>query len=209
MLTDQSTSVKRNELPGKEFFEIIMKRVRNVPFSYVIKMTTGREVYSVEKEDDAVIQEIYNKAKEVIREAEGKDFSSLRPNEISNRLEDMLRAKLGGAIPENKVAGYPNIVIERVGKTYYIEVKLSEEGQLNSSFRTFYYEPVELTKVKRDARHIIVGFIHKNRVMKGFKIIDASKIKVNLKCEFNASNMELYKPENILREYPETVKLLT
>lgn len=30
-------------------------------------------------------------------------------------LEDKLRTKLGGVIPENKVAGYPNILIERKG----------------------------------------------------------------------------------------------
>jgi hypothetical protein len=189
------------ELPGKEFFETIMKRIRGVPFSYVIKMTTGCEVYPVTDRDTDVIQEIYEKAKAVVQEAEDEDFSSLRPNEISNRLEDMLRTKVGGVIPENKVAGYPNLLIERKGKSYYIEVKLAEEGQLNSSFRTFYYEPVELTKVTRNAYHIIVGFIHRMKSIVGFKIIDASKINVNLKSEFNASNLELYKRENILREF--------
>jgi hypothetical protein len=110
--------------------------------------------------------------------------------------------RLNGVIPENKVAGYPNILIQREGKVYYIEAKLAEERQLDSSFRTFYYEPVELTKVTRDACHIIVGFIHRERTITGFKIIDASKINVNLKSEFNTNNVELYKPENILREYP-------
>lgn len=191
-----------SKLPDREFFETIMKRIRGIPFSYVIKMTTGHEVYPVTKEDADVIQEIYEKAKAVLEEAKDEDFSSLRPNEISNRLEDMLRTKLNGKIPENKVAGYPNILIERKGKSYYVEVKLAEEDELNSSFRTFYYEPVELGKVTRDACHIIVGFIHKKRSIIGFKIIDASKIKVNLKSEFNASNRELYRQENILRQYP-------
>jgi len=187
--------------PSKEFFETIMRRVRNIPFNYVIKMTTGYEVFPVTKEDEPVIQEIYEKAIEVVKDAQSEDFSSLRPNEISNRLEDMLRTKLGGKIPENKIAGYPDILIERMSKAYYIEVKLAGKDQLNSSFRTFYYEPVEFAKVKKDACHIIVGFIHRNRTLVGFKIVDASKIMVNLKSEFNASNMELYKRENILKEY--------
>ncbi len=191
-------------LPSKDFFENLLKRVRGIPFGYVIQMTTGCKVFPAIKEDHAVIQEIYEKAGEVVKEVRNKDFSSLRPNEISIKLENMLRTKLGGVIPENKVAGYPNILIERMGKAYYIEVKLAEEKQLNSSFRTFYYEPVELAKVKRDACHLIVGFVHKKKKIIGFKIIDASKIKVDLKSEFNTNNIELYKRENVLREY-ETV----
>ncbi|MEM2842125.1 MAG: hypothetical protein QW201_02350 [Thermoproteota archaeon] len=189
------------KMPEKEFFKTIMKRIRGIPFSYVIKMTTDCEVYPVTDEDADVVQEIYEKAKAVIEEVEDEDFSSLRPNEISNRLEDILRTKLNGVIPENKVAGYPNLLIEHKGKSYYIEVKLAGEEELNSNFRTFYYEPVELAKVKKNACHIIVGFIHRMRSVIGFKIIDASKINVNLKSEFNASNLELYRRENILREY--------
>jgi hypothetical protein len=190
-----------SELPDKKFFETIMRRVRGIPFSYVIKMTTGHEVYPVKDEDTEVINEIFEKAKAVIKEAKNEDFSSLRPNEISNKLEDMLREKLGGSIPENKVAGYPNILIERKRKPYYIEVKLADVKEMNSSFRTFYYEPVELAKVTKDACHIIVGFIHRMRSIIGFKIIDASRIRVNLKSEFNTNNKELYRQENILKEY--------
>ena len=190
-----------SELPDKKFFETIMRRVRGIPFSYVIKMTTGHEVYPVKDEDTEVINEIFEKAKAVVKEAKNEDFSSLRPNEISNKLEDMLREKLGGSIPENKVAGYPNILIERKGKPYYIEVKLADVKEMNSSFRTFYYEPVELAKVTKDACHIIVGFIHRMRSIIGFKIVDASRIRVNLKSEFNTNNKELYRQENILKEY--------
>ncbi|MGB9693333.1 MAG: hypothetical protein ACPLYF_00650, partial [Fervidobacterium sp.] len=113
-------------LPDEKFFETIMRKVRNVPFSHVIKMTTGYDVYPVTDKDAEVVVEIFEKARAVVEEAEGEDFSSLRPNEISNRLEDMLRTKLKGVIPENKVAGYPNILIERKGKPYYVEVKLAE-----------------------------------------------------------------------------------
>jgi len=190
-----------SELPDEKFFETIMRRVRNIPFSYVIKMTTGHEVYPVKDEDAKVIDEIFEKAKAVVKKARDEDFSSLRPNEISNKLEDMLRTELKGVIPESKVAGYPNILIERRGKFYYIEVKLAGINEMNSSFRTFYYEPVELAKVTKDACHIIVGFIHRMRSIIGFKIIDASRIRVNLKSEFNTNNKELYKRENILKEY--------
>lgn len=189
-------------LPPKEFFDLIKRKVRGVPFSYVIEMTTNRKVYPVTDEDKEVIEEIFKAAIEVVEDSKEEDFGDMRPNEISNRLEDMLRAKLGGVIPENKVAGYPNILIERKGKYYYVEVKLAEEDKLDSSFRTFYYEPVELAKVTKDACHIAVGFIHRRKTIIGFKIIDLSKIKVNLKNEFNASNRELYKPDAVVKAYP-------
>jgi hypothetical protein len=188
-----------SELPNEDFFKIIMKKIRNIPFNYVIKMTTGHEVLPLLEEDKEVIDEIFNISCQILEEVKEEDYSSLRPNEIGNRLEDMLRVKLNGIIPENKVAGYPNIMIERKGKTYYIEAKLAEVNQLDSSFRTFYYEPVEFTKITRDACHILVGFIHKARSIIGFKIIDLSKIKVNLKSEFNTDNKELYK--HVIRAY--------
>jgi hypothetical protein len=191
------------KLPTKDFFETIMRRVRSIPFSYVIEMTTGHKVIPLSEEDKEVIDEIFEAACAILKEVKEEDYSELRPNEISNRLEDKLRSKLEGVIPENKVAGYPNIMIERGGKVYYVEVKLAEVEQLNSSFRTFYYEPVEFAKVTRDARHVLVGFLHKAKSVIGFKIVDLSKINVNLKSEFNANNKELYKREAVIKSYPE------
>jgi len=195
-------------LPAKDFFETIMRKVRNVPFSYVIEMTTGHNVIQLSEDDKEVVNEVFEAARAVLEEAKEEDYSTLRPNEISNRLEDELRSKLGGVIPENKVAGYPNITIEREGKVYYVEVKLAEVDQLDSSFRTFYYEPVEFAKVTKDARHIMVGFIHKAKSVIGFKIVDLSKIKVNLKNEFNTNNKELYKSEVVIKSYPEGFALM-
>lgn len=189
-----------NFLP-KELFDIIKQKIRDIPFDYVIEMTTGQKVYPITREDEEVINEIFEASKEVVEECKEEDFGGLRPNEISNRLEDMLREKLNGRIPMNKTAGYPNIMIERKGKTYYIEVKLAEEGELDSNLRTFYYEPVELKKITRDACHVLVGFLHKKKNITGFKIVDLSKIKVNLKNEFNANNKELYKQEAVIKEF--------
>jgi hypothetical protein len=189
-------------LPSKDFFKTIMRRVRNIPFSYVIEMTTGHKVIPLGEEDKEVVNEVFEAACAVLEEAKEEDYSTLRPNEISNRLEDKLRSKLKGVIPENKVAGYPNIMIERGGKVYYVEVKLAEVAQLDSHLRSFYYEPVEFTKVTKDARHILVGFLHKAKSIIGFKIVDLSKINVNLKSEFNANNKELYKSEAVVKSYP-------
>lgn len=183
-----------------EYIGLFKHKLRDLPFPYIIEVSTGCKVYALTEDDKEVIEELFKVSKDVVEWAKLQDFTGLRVNEISNRLEAELRVRLGGEIPEGKMAGYPNILIERGGKSYYIEVKLTDISRLNSRLRAFYYEPAELAKVKRDAWHILVGFIHKNKIVHGFKIVDLSKIKVALKNEFNADNRELYK--NIVREFP-------
>ncbi|MEM1949427.1 MAG: hypothetical protein QXQ48_05840 [Nitrososphaerota archaeon] len=188
----------------EKYVDFLKRKLVNIPFSKVIEATTGHKVQPLSAEDKAVVNEIYNSAKEVLKWARSQDFGGMRPNEISNKLESQLRQKLGGKIPKGKKAGYPNIEISRGEANYYIEVKLADETELNSSFRSFYYEPVELAKVKRDSRHILVGYIHRNKKVKGFKIVDLSKINVSLKNEFNTSNIELYKREAVIKEYQDS-----
>ncbi|RLI09690.1 hypothetical protein DRO32_00035 [Candidatus Bathyarchaeota archaeon] len=174
--------------------------MRDIPFSYVIEAITGCKILPIQ-EQDVVLDEIYEKAVEVVKWAQTQDFGRLRPNEICNRLERKLRELLGGEIPEGRTAGYPNILLRRDGRIYYIEVKLAGRAQLDSNLRTFYYQATELTKVKFDAYHVGVGFIHEGKRIIGFKIFDISRIRVSLKPEFNTSNRELYKPGNVIREY--------
>lgn len=193
----------------ENFFDIIIEtRKKRIPFGYVIEMTTGYRVIPLSKEDETVLDEIYKAALDIVKEAREILKKGKRINEISNDLEKRLREKLKGRLPSNKVAGYPNIEIERNGKTYYIEVKLAGISELNSSFRAFFYEPVERSsssKITKDASHILVGFIHSNRErIVGFKIVDLSKVNVRLKAEFNTSNRELYKDQAIVRKYPKT-----
>ena len=172
-----------------------------MPFSYVIEAITGHKILPI-PEGDEVIDDIYEKAVEVVAWAQEQDFTNMRPNEICNRLERRLRELLGGEVPEGRTAGYPNILLRRDGKVYYIEVKLAGQAQLNSSLRSFYYKAAEFAKVRYDAHHVGVGFIHRQKRIIGFKIFDISKIRVSLKPEFNCSNRELYKRENVIREYP-------
>ena len=186
----------------KEFFEFLMRKIENVSFAYIIEMTTGCRVFPLE--DKKVVTEVYEASKSVLDDVQKVDYINKRPNEISNDLDRRLREKLNGEIPEGKMAGYPDILIERKNKNFYIEVKLAEIKQLDSSLRAFYYQPVKLAKVRRDAVHIMVGFVHRRKKVVGFKIVDLSKIDVSLKNEFNANNREIYKREAIVQEYPQT-----
>lgn len=186
----------------KEFFEFLMRKIERISFTYIIERTTGCRVFPLE--DKNVVNEIYEASNSILRDVKDFDYTKKRPNEISNDLDRRLRERLNGVIPEGKMAGYPDILIERNGKNFYIEVKLSEVNQLDSSLRTFYYEPVKVAKVRRDAVHVMVGFVHERKKVVGFKIVDLSKINVTLKNEFNANNREIYKKDAIVKEYPQT-----
>ena len=186
----------------EQYLELLRQRLENIPFHRVIELTTGCKVLPLLNDDVMVIDEMFDTAREVVRWAAVQNFAELRPNEICNRLEAELRRRLRGSIPEGKTAGYPDILIERGTKSYYVEVKLAGTDQLHSSLRTFYYQPMEPAKIRRDACHILVGFIHRKRRVVGFKIIDLYGIRVSLKNEFNTNNAELYRDRNIIRRFP-------
>lgn len=186
-----------------DFFEFLMQEIKEISFANIIEKTTGCKVFVLE--DDEIVTELYDASKKVLNEVQDLDYSSKRPNEISNDLDRRLREKLGGKMPKGKFAGYPDIIIERKKKNFYIEVKLASINQLGSRLRSFYYEPVKVAKVDKDAFHILIGFLHQNKRILGFKLVDLSKINVSLKNEFNANNVEIYKKEAILLEYPQTM----
>ena len=192
----------------REYYEALKHPVRDVLFARVIEYVTGHIVEPVTEEDNEVLEMIGEASSKAMRHVNQLDTSRMRVNEISNLLDRRVREELGGEIPEGRTAGYPNIRLAVKGRIYYLEVKLAGEKQLNSGFRAFYYQPSEF-KVRSNARHILIGFIHQNKEVIGWKLVDLSKIKVSLKHEFNTSNIELYKREAIIKEYPIIQSTLT
>ena len=80
-----------------------------------------------------------------------------------------------------------------------MEVKVSSISK-HSHLRSFYYSNGK--KIKNDARHLLLGLLITEENDKYWKIekwtlVDLAKLTVHLKTEFNASNMDIYKPETI------------
>jgi hypothetical protein len=92
-----------SELPDEKFFETIMRRVRGIPFDYIIKMTTGHEVYPVKDEDAEVINEIFEKSKAVVEKARDEDFSSLDQMRSAISLRICLGRSLKGRYPRARL----------------------------------------------------------------------------------------------------------
>ena len=93
--------------------------------------------------------------------------------------------------------------MRRRGDVYYLDPKLMERGSVDSSLRTFYFEPKDRTlKILDDATHLLIGIEHDGNdgdwEFLGYRLVDLSKLKVRLKAEFQASNRDMYNGESVL-----------
>ena len=147
-----------------------------------------------------------------------------RINEVSKLFEDGLHKHIDemdgfkcGAPPtrsgEQQTAGYPDlrIVDEASKQVFYLDPKLVQQGSLDSTFRSFYFEPKnETLKITEDAVHLLVGIEHDGKVgewtFSGWRLVDLSKLKVRLKAEFQASNSQVYQNTDLHKVEPPAPK---
>ena len=88
----------------------------------------------------------------------------------------------------------------------YLEVKVSrEENITQGSARNFFYQPTANPKIQHSARHLLAGFALREQAVKSWiltswKIVDLFHLRVKLKPEYNADNLEIYRNELVLLE---------
>ena len=194
--------------------------LKGIPFSEVLAATTGKKIYPIDSSRDAAwlaqLSKVLDKTLETLNKPEHKIHTTARVNEASRFIEDELMAQCRlvpgwscGVPPTTDGAeqrsGYPDLrLVLEDGSVVYLDPKLHAEGSQTSTFRTFYYEPKNSTgKIHDDARHLLVGIEHsgqegKNLRLLAWELVDVSKLKVQLKAEFQASNKAMYAPENIV-----------
>lgn len=222
-----STAARADEKSARqEAVQALMetaRRMEDVPFRDVVLAATGHRVLAVNPDsapDAALLDHLAKAADGLVAwlngpAGPGKDLR--RINEASRPVEDELRRLLHAGeftctIPpttEGKVqrSGYPDLRIVHVptGRVTYLDPKLFENGSKASTFRSFYYEPNELTgKVQHDARHILLGISHNGQdgawKFQNWELVDLHDFRVKLKVEFQGSNKEVYRPELLLRK---------
>ena len=87
-----------------------------------------------------------------------------------------------------------------------MEVKVSREENIGKgSARNFFYQPTKNSKIRHSARHLLAGFAIRERsekswILTGWKIADLFHLRVKLKPEYNADNLEIYRDELLLLE---------
>ncbi len=152
------------------------------------------------------------------RQITGRTPSNFRPNEVGIALEHVFPQIAMQMTQSNRLAairlavhlkahGYPDTELTDIwGRTTYLEIKATTRPQEGSA-RDFFFTPLSATsrKIIRAARHLLLGFIVEEvsaycfRTI-GWKLVDLARIRVSLKPEFNANNLEIYKPEAVLHE---------
>ena len=104
-------------------------------------------------------------------------------------------------------AGYPDIEIkEKNGRLTYLECKTYNLKSKDSSFRAFYLQPSQSIKIISNARHLLVGFEMEQSkrndrdvyVPVGWELYTLEKLKVQVKYEFNANNIQIYLQDSLL-----------
>ncbi|WP_456327176.1 hypothetical protein [Archaeoglobus sp.] len=205
-----------------EEYRNIIRRVldafENVPFHIIIKVATDRDVERFDlsdAKDRSLVEELKLLADITMQHFYSNPITISRINEVSNYLEEQVphmflrnRSQFS-VIKEVKHlggSGYPDlIVVDNYDRYTYIDVKATQRPGTGSP-RDFYITPLKETKrkVNHDGRHCVLGFVvsgtPNNFRIIGWKLVDLYNVKLRMKPEFNCSNLELYKSENILVE---------
>jgi hypothetical protein len=199
------------------------RELSDIPFATVIAATTGHRILPVDRQRDAdrdIIARLGVAFDTVLRHLNATNSPAQqerRINEVSSHFENELKAVLNATpgfscdfprTTAGKVqrSGYPDLrlVDQKSGRIIFLDPKLFERDSRASSFRTFYFEPkVETSKIHEDAHHLILGIEHDGRAsgpwrFLNWELVDASRLRVQLKAEFQSSNRELYRPELII-----------
>jgi hypothetical protein len=198
------------------------RNMSEIPFPVVLAATTGKNIIPVDPEADHVwlarLGKVLDKVLGDLNSPSHGIHGAGRINEASRFIEDQLRQELNQEkgwkcmVPcttngEEQRSGYPDLrlVLEN-GNVVYLDPKLYEEDSRNSTLRTFYFEPKTTTnKVHDDARHLLVAIRHNGKTsadlrLLGWELVDVSRIFVRLKAEFQASNHDMYRKDNVVAE---------
>ncbi|MEM7387457.1 MAG: hypothetical protein AAF514_21170 [Verrucomicrobiota bacterium] len=197
----------------------------NLPFSSIIETTTGHRILPCVPETDPETRSVLDflgANLPGLLSHFNKDDSPTnglrRINEASRFFEDRLIEELSAhpdftcrpaTTTEGKKqrSGYPDLELIHLpsGRTTYLDPKLYEQTNRNSSLRTFYFEPKTRTsKILTDAHHLIIGIAHDGNdgswKFLDWTLVDLSQFRVRLKREYQGSNRDLYREELIVGE---------
>lgn len=196
------------------------RALEGIPFTEVVEAATGKNIVPIDAESDALwmatLGLILDRTLDALNEPGHPIRSSGRINEASRFVEDRLIEEINrtpgwsASIPVTSAgspqrSGYPDLRVKLPdGSVVYLDPKLYSTDSRRSSLRTFYYEPKTLTnKIQDDAHHLLIGVAHNGRSgtefqLTGWELVDVSRIRVQLKAEFQASNADIYRDDTIV-----------
>ncbi len=205
----------------KDAARIFLRPMERLPFPVVVEAMTGHEILPIgESEyDRKLLKAAAAACTAAVRESISAPFRANRPNDVSVQAERKLQAHLenAGVLVEMPRAengkgggGYPDRLLWLDNTPSYLEVKVSREQNMREgSARNFFYQPTVNSKIRHSARHLLAGFAMRETAEKSWsltawKIADLFGLRVKLKPEYNADNLEIYRSEIVLLEGDET-----
>ncbi|MBP9004780.1 MAG: hypothetical protein KBG36_00845 [Candidatus Marinimicrobia bacterium] len=212
----------------KELEETIsefLKPLKNIPFRIAIKAISGCDVIPFNKnnpDDKQLLMDLIAATRLAVKNANKSGIFTRRENEVGNHIEPFMiealnQTGLTANRPETKegkkkAVGYPDIFLkDRNGRPNYLECKTYNERNYQTTQRSFYFSPAERStdfKVIYNARHLVVSFKIERAEREGkraflpvhWKIFSIDNLIGQIKHEFNSSNKQMYKDENLLAE---------
>jgi len=196
----------------------LKKGIDELYFRDVIRAATDKSVLKFDNETINILIEINDYLAKNLERLSDKiegEYNG-RINELGNYIEAIVKTEINRlpnitcATPTLKngtaqSTGYPDYIIQSNDNTIYADVKIYQEKTLNSTLRSFYYQPTNKVKILSDAPHCLIGFEIKslggnnNKPFKiiGYRIVDLYDLKMNFKAEFNADNIEVYSQKTL------------
>lgn len=202
----------------KDLARILLQPMGRLPFAVVVEAMTGHEVLPVmdTAKDNKLLNALAKACSQTVAESERSPIKANRPNDVSVKVEERLQVFLEGESvcvekPRPKEGrggggGYPDRLLWLEETPSYLEVKVSrEENMTQGSARNFFYQPTVNSKIQHSARHLLAGFSLREQeekvwVLTGWKIADLFDLRVKLKPEYNADNLEIYRDGLVLME---------
>ncbi len=206
-----------------EFIAWLLKdgqAMKDLPFPEVLEATTGRKIFPVDPKADhewlAALSGALDRTIAALNDPKEGIHGAGRINEASRFIEDRLMKEVAAlpgwtcGVPRTpsggeQRSGYPDLRATLPdGRVVFLDPKLFAPGSRSSSLRTFYYEPKSLTsKVNDDGFHLLVGVQHNDGTgadlrLLGWELVDVSRLRVQLKAEFQASNRDIYTADNVV-----------
>ena len=194
----------------------MLQPLRGVPFYFVVKALSKREIIPIDKaaaDDKALIANLEQAVRACGKATHQKPIVRPRPNEVGNDIESYVMDGVRGAglkceRPKTtggslKATGYPDILVfDATATPTYLECKIYGAGSVGTSMRSFYLSPSDEFKVSLDARHLLLAFEMERKPLpssqdseyraKAFKLVDLHDLQCDVKYEFNSDNRRLY-----------------
>lgn len=192
--------------------ESYRKVPKKISVGIAIEAITGCKVIPVSADDRGLIDLLVDAAKLLIDRSKTTPIKTGRINELGNNIEEpLLKACLDVGIhaewPLRKDgtggrAGYPDLALSHDDRHSYLEAKVIAAGSEGTTLRSFYLSPSDNPKVCRDARHILIAFVHHRREdahdgqqqyeLRQFKIVDLARVRGQIKFEYQSNNKSMY-----------------